>query len=248
MKNDYTDFGFQQVPVAEKASRVASVFSSVAQKYDIMNDLMSLGIHRFWKKFAIQASLVRSKQVVLDVAGGTGDLAAAFSKRVGADGKVFLTDINPDMLQCGRDRLIDRGIINHCHFVQANAECLPFPDEQFDCVSIAFGLRNVTRKELALKSMWRVLKPGGRLLILEFSKPAFGIFSTIYDQYSFHILPWIGKIVANDRESYQYLVESIRKHPDQETLKNMTLAAGFDQCEFHNLTGGVVALHRAYKY
>jgi len=243
-----TDFGYQQIPITEKTARVASVFNSVANKYDVMNDFMSLGVHRLWKRYTISMSLVRANQCVLDVAGGTGDLSAAFSKRVGPTGTVLLTDINDTMLRHGRDRLFDRGLADNIHYIVANAECLPLPDHSVDCVSIAFGLRNVTDKSLALQNMWRVLKPGGRLLILEFSKPLLPLLSTVYDAYSFKILPWLGKIIANDADSYQYLVESIRKHPDQTTLQQMVLAAGFDQCEYFNLTGGIVALHRAYKW
>jgi len=246
--NETTHFGYQEVPVQEKANRVAEVFSSVATKYDLMNDLMSLGIHRLWKKFTIDLSQVRSRDKVLDIAGGTGDLAYEFTKRVGDQGQVCLVDINAEMLRVGRDRLLDRGIVGKVNYFQADAELLPFPDNHFNCVTIAFGLRNVTRKENALREMQRVLKPGGQLLVLEFSKPALPILKSIYDTYSFSVLPKLGALVAGDEASYQYLVESIRRHPDQETLKQMFLEAGFDNCEYHNLTGGIVALHRGWKY
>ncbi|GMR08674.1 MAG: bifunctional demethylmenaquinone methyltransferase/2-methoxy-6-polyprenyl-1,4-benzoquinol methylase UbiE [Gammaproteobacteria bacterium] len=246
--NNTTDFGYQQVPHEDKARRVAGVFSSVASRYDIMNDFMSFGIHRLWKRFTIEISAVREGATVLDLAGGTGDLAAMLSKRVGESGKVILSDINGDMLGIGRDRLIDKGIINNIEFVQANAECLPFPDNYFDLITIAFGLRNVTDKDKALSSMLRVLKPGGRLLILEFSKPVVPGLGKIYDTYSFTLLPFMGKLVAGDAESYQYLAESIRMHPDQETLKSMMMDSGFERCDYLNLTGGIVALHRGYKF
>lgn len=242
------DFGYQQVPVGEKAQKVAAVFSSVASRYDIMNDLMSFGIHRIWKKFAIETSGVRAGQWVLDVAGGTGDLAAEFAKRVGDTGRVYLTDINAAMLATGRDRLIDLGLLANITYMQVDAEKLPFTDNHFDCVSIAFGLRNVTHKSAALQEMYRVLKPGGQLLVLEFSKPILPVVQAIYDRYSFSVLPKLGDLVAGDAASYQYLVESIRRHPDQETLQAMILAAGFDQCEYHNLSGGIVALHRGWKF
>lgn len=246
--NETTHFGYQEVPVQEKANRVAEVFSSVANKYDLMNDLMSLGVHRLWKKFTIDLSQVRLGDKVLDIAGGTGDLTHEFAKRVGEQGQVCLVDINAAMLQVGRDRLLDAGIIGNINYFQADAESLPFPDNHFDCVSIAFGLRNVTRKENALREMQRVLKPGGQLLVLEFSKPILPVLKSIYDQYSFSILPKLGGFIAGDEASYQYLVESIRRHPDQENLKQMVLDAGFDNCEYHNLTGGIVALHRGWKY
>jgi len=242
------DFGFRQVPVAEKVNRVAEVFSSVAGKYDLMNDLMSLGVHRLWKKFALEVSGVRAGQRVLDLAGGTGDLASVFARKVGEAGEVYLADINENMLSVGRDRLTDEGLINNTFFIQANAEVLPFADNYFNCVSIAFGLRNVTDKLAALKAMYRVLQPGGQLLVLEFSKPVLPVIQAIYDKYSFALLPKLGEWVAGDAASYQYLVESIRRHPDQETLKQMIYAAGFDRCEYHNLTNGIVALHRGWKY
>ncbi len=242
-----THFGYKQVPVDEKVTKVAGVFHSVAQSYDVMNDLMSFGIHRLWKRYTIDLSGVRAGQKVLDLAGGTGDLAARFSKLVGSSGLVILADINDSMLKVGREKLDNKGIIGNVEYVQANAECLPFPDNYFDCITIAFGLRNVTNKEAALASMLRILKPGGRLLVLEFSTPEQPWLGKIYDEYSFRILPQIGKLVANDADSYQYLAESIRMHPDQETLKKMMLDAGFDRVDVHNLTGGIVALHRGWK-
>jgi len=246
MNDKTTHFGYQDVDWDEKQGKVAGVFHSVAQKYDVMNDLMSMGIHRLWKRFTIELSGVRKGQHVLDIAGGTGDLAAKFSRLVGPEGEVVLADINDSMLKVGRDRLADRGIAGNIQFVQANAQCLPFPDDHFDCITIAFGLRNVTDKDEALRSMYRVLKPGGQLMVLEFSKPAKAL-NPVYDVYSFKILPMMGKLIANDAESYQYLAESIRMHPDQETLKAMMENAGFEKCEYHNLTGGIVALHRGFK-
>jgi demethylmenaquinone methyltransferase/2-methoxy-6-polyprenyl-1,4-benzoquinol methylase len=247
MNDKTTHFGYQDVAWGEKQGKVAGVFHSVAQKYDVMNDLMSMGIHRLWKRFTIELSGVRKGQRVLDIAGGTGDLAAKFSRLVGAEGEVVLADINESMLKVGRDRLADRGVAGNIQFVQANAERLPFPDDHFDCITIAFGLRNVTDKDAALRSMYRVLKPGGQLMVLEFSKPTVKALSPIYDAYSFQILPLMGKLITNDAESYQYLAESIRMHPDQETLKEMMEDAGFVRCEYHNLTGGIVALHRGFK-
>lgn len=246
-EKDTTHFGYKEVPVEEKADRVADVFHSVAGKYDIMNDLLSMGVHRVWKRFTIEVSGVRTGNQVLDVAGGTGDLTRYFSRLVGPTGKVVLSDINSSMLNMGRDRLIDQGYTGNVEYVQANAECLPFADNTFDCITIAFGLRNVTDKDTALRSLTRVLKPGGRLLVLEFSKPGNPLLSKIYDTYSFNILPKLGKLVANDSESYQYLAESIRMHPDQETLKGMMEDAGLSQCKYHNMTGGIVALHRGVK-
>lgn len=248
MNTSTTDFGYQQIPSAEKAGKVAEVFTSVAERYDVMNDLMSFGAHRLWKRFTIELSGVRVGQQVLDLAGGTGDLAAKFAERVGSAGRVFLADINAAMLKIGRDRLIDEGYFNNTDYIQVDAECLPIKDNYFDCISIAFGLRNVTNKLTALQSMYRVLKPGGRLLVLEFSKPAIAALNSIYDAYSFSVLPKLGAWIAGDAASYQYLAESIRMHPDQEALKEMILTAGFDQCEYHNLSGGIVALHRAWKY
>ncbi|CAA0115321.1 Ubiquinone/menaquinone biosynthesis C-methyltransferase UbiE [BD1-7 clade bacterium] len=246
-EKDSTHFGYQTVAKDEKAGKVADVFHSVAAKYDIMNDLMSGGVHRLWKQFTIEASCARRGQKILDIAGGTGDLAGKFSKIVGKDGQVILSDINASMLGVGRDKLTDRGIAGNINYVQANAESLPFPDNYFDCITIAFGLRNVTEKDKALESMYRILKPGGRLLVLEFSKPQNTLLERAYDTYSFRILPKMGELVANDAESYQYLAESIRMHPDQETLKQMMLDAGFDQVEYHNMTGGIVALHKGLK-
>jgi demethylmenaquinone methyltransferase/2-methoxy-6-polyprenyl-1,4-benzoquinol methylase len=246
-EDDKTHFGYRDVATEKKAGLVANVFHSVADRYDLMNDLMSVGIHRVWKRFAIEVSAVRPGNRVLDIAGGTGDLTARFSELVGGDGEVVLADINDSMLKVGRDKLIDGGFHGNIEYVQANAESLPFPDNHFDVVSIAFGLRNVTDKDKALRSMLRVLKPGGRLLVLEFSKPGNEILSRAYDTYSFKILPLLGKLVAGDSDSYQYLAESIRMHPDQETLKEMMELAGFVRCEFFNMTGGVVALHRGVK-
>lgn len=242
-----THFGFQEVPVEEKASRVAAVFDSVAARYDVMNDLMSVGVHRLWKRLTIERAGVRRGHRVLDIAGGTGDLTRRFSHLVGDSGQVVLADINAAMLEVGRDKLLDSGIAGNVEYVQANAECLPFPDNHFDCISIAFGLRNVTDKAAALRSMQRVLKPGGRLLVLEFSKPPNAVLSKAYDEYSFRLLPTLGKLVAGDADSYRYLAESIRMHPDQDTLKEMMEAAGLERVEYTNLTGGIVALHRGIK-
>ena len=243
-----THFGFTTVAKDEKVAKVAEVFHSVAAKYDIMNDLMSGGVHRVWKRFTIDCSGVRPGHKVLDLAGGTGDLTAKFSRIVGETGQVILADINNSMLNVGRDKLRDMGIVGNVNYVQANAEELPFPDDFFDCITISFGLRNETDKDKALRSMFRVLKPGGRLLVLEFSKPIIEPLSKIYDAYSFHLLPKMGELIANDAESYRYLAESIRMHPDQETLKSMMEEAGFEQANYYNLTGGIVALHRGYKF
>jgi len=243
-----THFGYQQVSATEKAGKVAEVFHSVANKYDVMNDIMSFGIHRLWKRFAIEMCGIKPGQRVLDIAGGTGDLAAKISKLVGESGEVVLADINSSMLQLGRTRLIDNGIAGNTRFVQANAESLPFPDNYFDCICIAFGLRNVTYIDKALASMQRTLRPGGRLMVLEFSKPVAPGLKPIYDLYSFKILPRFGKLVANDESSYRYLAESIRMHPDQNTLLEKMVTAGFDKCEYFNLTGGIVALHRGFKF
>ncbi len=245
--DNLTHFGFREVPAEEKAGLVGRVFDSVAGKYDLMNDAMSFGVHRLWKRFAVGQSGVRTGQRVLDVAGGTGDLAAKFAGRVGPSGSVVIADINAAMLDVGRRRLADRGIAGNVEFVRADAERLPFPDDQFDCITIAFGLRNVTHKEAALASMFRVLKPGGRLLVLEFSHPVLPGLGTLYDVYSFSLLPLMGRFIANDEDSYRYLVESIRRHPDQETLKSMMEAAGFERAHYFNLSGGIVALHRGYK-
>ncbi|MBF0218022.1 MAG: bifunctional demethylmenaquinone methyltransferase/2-methoxy-6-polyprenyl-1,4-benzoquinol methylase UbiE [Gammaproteobacteria bacterium] len=243
-----THFGFRDVPERQKAQLVGEVFDSVAGKYDLMNDLMSFGVHRLWKRFTIAKSGVRWGQRVLDIAGGTGDLTARFAKIVGSSGEVVLADINASMLEVGRERLIDQGIIGNVRYVQANAEQLPFPDNSFDCITIAFGLRNVTHKDQALASMWRILKPGGRALVLEFSQPQSPLLGKLYDFYSFEVLPRMGEMVANDRNSYQYLAESIRMHPNQQTLLEMMQQAGFEDCDFHNMTGGIVALHRGFKY
>ncbi len=242
-----THFGYSTVAAGEKAHKVAEVFHSVAGKYDLMNDLMSLGIHRLWKRYTVEMAGVRAGQSLLDIAGGTGDLALAFSRRLGRQGHVVLADINSSMLGVGRDKLIDRGVASPVDFVQANAECLPFAEASFDLVTIAFGLRNVTDKDAALRSMYRVLKPGGRLLVLEFSKPVSAPLSRLYDLYSFSLLPALGEFVAHDAGSYRYLAESIRMHPDQKTLAGMMDAAGFARVDYHNLTGGIVALHRGFK-
>lgn len=242
-----THFGYQTVATEEKAEKVAEVFHSVAAKYDVMNDLMSFGVHRLWKRITIDMSGVRPGNQVLDLAGGTGDLTKKFSKIVGSKGKVVLADINSSMLNVGRDRLTDQGYVGNIEYVQANAEELPFEDNSFDVITIAFGLRNVTNKDKALASMTRVLKPGGRLLVLEFSKPTNPLMSKAYDMYSFSALPMMGKLVTNDSESYKYLAESIRMHPDQETLQSMMENAGLVRCSYHNMTGGVVALHRGMK-
>ena len=243
-----TDFGFQQIPISEKTAKVAGIFDAVANKYDLMNDLMSFGIHRLWKRFAIYTSGVRPGQIIGDLAGGTGDLTYHLAKRVGDRGLVTLIDINSQMLQIGRNRLIERGLLNNIRYVQANAEVLPFPNDYFDLITMAFGLRNVTHKAAALAEINRVLKPGGQLLILEFSKPTWPGLPRFYDFYSFKILPLLGRWVANDAQSYHYLAESIRMHPDQLTLKNMLLEAGFSKCDYHNLSGGIVALHRGTKW
>ena len=240
-----THFGYQQVPESEKARKVESVFTSVAGRYDLMNDLMSAGLHRLWKKFTIDQSYVRAGERVLDVAGGTADLSRAFAQRVGPTGSVVLTDINAAMLGIGRDRMIDDGVLMPA--VQCDAEKLPFASNHFDCVSVAFGLRNMTHKDAALAEMFRVLRPGGRLLVLEFSrvwKPLQGA----YDAYSFKVLPKMGEIITQDADSYRYLAESIRMHPDQETLTQMLLDAGLERVEYFNLATGVVALHRGYKF
>ena len=242
-----THFGYEQVAVEEKAERVAGVFHSVAAKYDVMNDLMSGGVHRIWKRFTIELSAVRPGHKVLDIAGGTGDLAYKFSKLVGSEGQVILSDINSSMLNVGRDRLLNRGVSNNVQYAQLDAQTLPFDDNTFDCITIAFGLRNVTDKDKALRAMLRVLKPGGRLLVLEFSKPKNALLSKVYDEYSFRVLPLMGKLVTQDADSYRYLAESIRMHPDQETLKGMMDEAGFANTEYYNMTGGVVALHKGVK-
>jgi demethylmenaquinone methyltransferase/2-methoxy-6-polyprenyl-1,4-benzoquinol methylase len=243
-----TDFGFQRVPHADKARRVRGVFDSVADNYDLMNDLMSGGAHRLWKRFTLALANLRPGQRALDVAGGTGDLARGLAQQVGTEGLVVLTDINAAMLGRGRDRLIDAGCIDNVRYVQANAEHLPFPDGSFDCITIGFGLRNVTDKPAALAAMRRALKPGGQLLVLEFSRPAAPGLKPLYDAYSFKVLPLIGRLVAGDAASYRYLAESIRMHPDQETLLKMMQDAGLEGCRYHNLSGGIVAVHRGYRY
>jgi demethylmenaquinone methyltransferase/2-methoxy-6-polyprenyl-1,4-benzoquinol methylase len=240
-----TDFGYQSVPEDEKAQRVAGVFESVSSRYDLMNDLMSLGLHRWWKRFAVGQSLVRPGGRVLDVAGGTADLARLFAQRVGTRGEVVLTDINASMLRRGRDRLLDAGLL--VPGVRCDAERLPFPSAHFDCVSIAFGLRNVTHKDAALAEMHRVLRPGGVALVLEFSR-VWEPLKPLYDAYSFNVLPRLGQLVANDAAAYRYLAESIRMHPDQNQLKQMMEDAGFERAEYFNLAAGVVALHRGYKF
>jgi demethylmenaquinone methyltransferase / 2-methoxy-6-polyprenyl-1,4-benzoquinol methylase len=241
------DFGFEKVAAADKAARVRSVFASVAGRYDVMNDLMSFGAHRLWKQFALSLSGLRPGQRALDVAGGTGDLAAGLLRQVGKSGSVVLSDINPHMLDIGRDRLLDAGFVGNVEFIVADAERLPFADNEFDCVSIGFGLRNVTDKAAALNSMHRVLKPGGQLLVLEFSTPVAPGLKPLYDAYSFKVLPFLGGLVAKDSDSYRYLAESIRMHPNQEALLEMLHAAGFAQARYHNLAGGIVAVHRGYK-
>jgi demethylmenaquinone methyltransferase/2-methoxy-6-polyprenyl-1,4-benzoquinol methylase len=245
MSDKTTDFGYRAVPEHEKSKRVAGVFDSVAPRYDLMNDLMSAGLHRLWKRFAVEASGVRPGERVLDVAGGTGDLAALFARRVGPAGEVVLTDLNAAMLRLGRDRLLDAGMV--MPVAQCDAERLPFRSGHFDCVSVAFGLRNMTRKEAALAELRRVLKPGGRLLVLEFSR-IWGPLKRLYDAYSFGLLPRLGKRVANDAEAYRYLAESIRLHPDQEALKAIMEQAGLERVEYFNLAAGVVALHRGYRF
>jgi demethylmenaquinone methyltransferase / 2-methoxy-6-polyprenyl-1,4-benzoquinol methylase len=242
------DFGFEQVPWSEKARRVRGVFDSVAGKYDVMNDLMSAGAHRLWKRFTLSCTNLRAGQSALDVAGGTGDLSLGMLQQVGASGLVVLTDINAEMLKRGRDRLVDAGHVANSRIVQANAECLPFRPAQFDCVTIGFGLRNVTDKPAALRSMRSMLKPGGQLIVLEFSQLAIPQLRPLYDAYSFHVLPRLGQLVAGDADSYRYLAESIRKHPNQETLLGMMREAGLDNCSYQNLSGGVVAVHRGYVY
>ncbi len=246
--SETTHFGYEQVDVTDKADKVADVFHSVADKYDVMNDLMSGGVHRLWKRYTIETSGAKKADTILDLAGGTGDLAAKFTRIVGKEGMVTLSDINGSMLENGRERLTNMGIAGNIEYVQANAECLPFEDNKYDIVTMAFGLRNVTDKDAALSSIFRVLKPGGKLMVLEFSKPVLPGLSTIYDQYSFKLLPLIGKVVANDEASYRYLAESIRMHPDQETLKDMFEEAGFERTSYHNMTGGIVALHTGYKF
>ena len=247
-RDDQTHFGFRNVDPADKSGLVRGVFDSVASKYDLMNDLMSFGVHRLWKRFAVELAGVKADQRILDLASGTGDLADRFADLVGPEGLVMMTDINAAMLQQGRDRMADRGHAGNLAFAQVDAEALPYPEDSFDLVTIAFGLRNLTDKQRALNAMYRVLKPGGRALVLEFSKPVNKPLEKLYDLYSFQILPRMGELVAKDAESYRYLAESIRMHPDQETLKDMMSDAGFERCDVHNLTGGIVAVHRGFKF
>ncbi len=246
-KQHTTHFGFEQVPLGDKARRVGEVFDSVADRYDLMNDLMSFGVHRLWKRYAVELSGVRPGQRVLDLAAGSGDLARRFAGLVGPSGEVVLSDINASMLMRGREHMVEAGLVGNVGYAQADAERLPFADNHFDCVSIGFGLRNVTHKETALAEMRRVLRPGGRALVLEFSHPKSAPLKAAYDLYSFRLLPVMGKLVARDADSYRYLAESIRMHPDQDTLKGMMEQAGFERCEYFNLSGGIVALHRGYK-
>lgn len=243
-----THFGYQTVPTAEKTQRVRAVFDSVAGRYDLMNDLMSGGLHRLWKRFALARTGLRPGDQALDVAGGTGDITAGLQRQVGREGLVCLTDINASMMEVGRRRLTDRGIVGNVAYVLSDAQSLPFAAASFHCVTIAFGLRNVTDKQAALNSMSRVLRPGGRLLVLEFSKPVLPLLAPVYDAYSFRVLPVLGGLVAHDEASYRYLAESIRMHPDQETLATMMTTAGLEDCRYFNLSGGIVALHVGYRY
>lgn len=246
-ENDRTHFGFSEVPRHEKAAKVAGVFDSVADRYDLMNDLMSFGLHRLWKRFALERTGLRPGQRALDVAAGSGDLAAGMAKQVGPNGQVLVTDINAAMLSRGRERLEDAGVAGNVDFLIADGESLPFAPRSFHCLTVGFGLRNMTNQDAALASMFSVLKPGGRLLVLEFSKPAVEGLAPIYDAYSFSVLPRLGEFVAGDSDSYRYLAESIRRHPDQDTLKSMMEAAGFEQCRYFNLAGGIVALHEGLR-
>ena len=241
-----THFGNEEVPIAEKQRRVGQVFRSVAGRYDLMNDVMSLGTHRLIKRFAVELSALRTGHKVLDLAGGTGDFSIRFSSLVGSSGQVILADINDAMLRVGRDRIIDKGLSSNVNFTQLNAECLPFRDSSFDCVCIAYGLRNITDKQSALASMRRVLKPGGRVMVLEFSKPGNELLEKAYDAYS-SLWPVAGKLITGDSDSYRYLVESIRRHPDQETLLQMMQSAGLENCKFHNVMGGICAIHIGFK-
>ena len=244
---EFVDFGFDRVSRREKRRRVRGVFDSVADRYDLMNDLMSAGLHRVWKRFALTRTGLRTGQSALDVAAGSGDLSEGMARQVGSTGRVLVTDINARMLRLGRSRLIDAGLVANIHCLQANAEQLPIADAVFDCVSIGFGLRNVTDKETALAEMLRVLRPGGRLLVLEFSRPQFGLLDTAYEYYCTHVLPRLGQVVANDADSYRYLAESIRVHPDRETLKAMMSGQGFERCEYYNLSGGIVCVHVGFR-
>ncbi len=246
-KPESTHFGYRTVGSDEKAGLVRGVFDSVASKYDLMNDVMSFGVHRLWKRFAVELAGVKAGQHILDLASGTGDLASRFADLVGPDGLVLMTDINASMLEVGRDRMLDRGHAGNLGFVQVDAEALPVADDSLDLITIAFGLRNVTRKDQALRSMYRALRPGGRALVLEFSKPLSKPLEKLYDLYSFHLLPRMGEVIAKDADSYRYLAESIRMHPDQATLKGMMEDAGFERCDVHNLSGGIVAVHRGFK-
>jgi demethylmenaquinone methyltransferase / 2-methoxy-6-polyprenyl-1,4-benzoquinol methylase len=242
-----TDFGFQEVPWSDKARRVRGVFDSVVDRYDLMNDLMSGGAHRLWKRFALELTGIRPGSRALDVAGGTGDIAAGLARQVGPQGSVVVVDINARMLQRGRDRLIERGLLSQVQYLQANAERLPFADASFDCITIGFGLRNVTDKTAALADMHRVLRPGGQLLVLEFSRPTLPALARAYELYCLAFLPQLGRLVTGDGDAYRYLAESIQRHPDQNTLLQMMTAAGFVSCRYHNLSGGIVALHRGYR-
>ncbi len=246
-QNSTTHFGYQSVPASEKTRKVAAVFDSVAPKYDVMNDLMSLGVHRLWKRFALGIVAPRRGEHILDLATGTGDLVSKMAPKVGSKGEVIASDINASMLHEGRRRLVNEGVVANVRYVLASAETLPFPDHHFNCITISFGLRNVTDKLKAIKEMYRVLKPGGRLLVLEFSQPVVPGLKPIYDAYSFKLLPLIGRVVARDADSYRYLAESIRMHPNQETLKSMIHDAGFGQVDIYNMSGGIVAIHRAFK-
>jgi demethylmenaquinone methyltransferase/2-methoxy-6-polyprenyl-1,4-benzoquinol methylase len=243
----FTDFGYDRVALEDKKARVRDVFDSVASRYDLMNDVMSFGLHRLWKRFTVEKSGLKRGHQALDVAAGSADLAIALSRRVGPTGRIVVTDINQEMLTVGRDRMLDAGIVGNACFILADAESLPFSDSTFHCVTIGFGLRNVTDKSQALSSMYRVLKPGGRLLVLEFSKPRLGPLNAIYDAYSFQVLPRMGALLANDAGSYRYLAESIRRHPGQDELQSMMETAGFERCEYFNLSGGIVALHLGYR-
>jgi demethylmenaquinone methyltransferase/2-methoxy-6-polyprenyl-1,4-benzoquinol methylase len=247
MKDKTTHFGFEQVPAEKKAHRVRDVFDSVADNYDLMNDVMSLGIHRLWKRLVIDMANIRPGQQILDLAGGTGDLTRLMAGRTGPQGRIILSDINHTMISRGRARLLDHGVAGNIDFIQANAEQLPFADNRFDCITMGFGLRNVTDKQAALDSMYRVLRPGGRLLVLEFSQPVAAL-KPAYDFYSFNVLPRLGQLFASDADSYRYLAESIRMHPDQQTLLEMLSSAGFEDCSYRNLTGGIVAVHRGFKF